>query len=137
VKKNRGISVKRYLFVGVLLAMTLLLTACGGESTENGIDVGGTRKTSGVEVISDSGGAVANGVYEVTGEVQNKGKAEASFIKVKASFFDANKQLIDESETSVDIDVLPAGEKAKFIVDSSRGGIADSVASYQLSVSHR
>lgn len=124
------------MFAAALIFLMVFVSACASEAKNEGIEFD-ERKTSGIEVISDSGGNIGNGVYEVTGQIQNKSGAEASFIKVRATFYDANKQIVDENEVSVDLDLLPAGEKATFTIDTSKGGIADSVASYKLSVSHR
>ncbi len=134
--KKNIIGIKPGLLVGILVFLMVFTLACEGEAENEGIEFD-ERETSGIEVISDSGGNIGNGVYEVTGKIQNKNKEEASFVKVKATFYDANQQIIDENEVSVDLDVLPAGEKANFTIDTSKGGIADSVASYKLSVSHR
>lgn len=126
---------KRLVLVFSLLVCAVLIPACSGSSSlTTGAEDGKKEK---VDVVKKSGDALSTGVYEVTGEVQNKTSGAAAFVKVKVTFLDAGKQVIDETSASVNPDVLDPDEKGTFTVQTSKPDVGGLVAAYEVRVSYQ
>lgn len=58
------------------------------------------------------------GYFMVVGEVQNTGNKNVEFVKIVATFYDANNNVVGTGYTYTDIDILVPGQKSPFEISS-------------------
>lgn len=88
-------------------------------------------------VVSHTGSIGDSGRYEINGEVQNNVGRKIMFAKISATFYDANKTVVDTSYTFADPKDIEAGAKSPFKIYGSSSDKSGSVASYELVTSYQ
>jgi len=113
-----------------LMAITLLLIAVLSFT----VTVQRVEATAQVNILTHTGYLDSLGYYHVVGEVQNAGDVAVNFVKVRATFYDANNIVIATSFSYTMMDVLLSGRKAPFDIILSDTAQSVYVASYSLGV---
>ena len=86
-----------------------------------------------VDILSHSA-TVSYGRYVVTGEVQNNGGRAVQSVRINATFYDANKKVVDMGFTYTDPMNLEPSQKAPFEVINHKEEMTPAISSYELQV---
>lgn len=89
---------------------------------------------NGLEIVSSRENTIYSS-YGIVGEVVNNGIQDAQYVKIIATYYDANNQVIDTDFTYTTIDILSPGAKSPFQIISY--GMENKPARYELQVQGR
>lgn len=92
-------------------------------------------KAGKIDILSHSSSINQIGTYQIDGEVQNNTGSKATYVKVTATFYDANKKVIDTAFSFADPKNLEAGQKAPFKIYNTKPEVSGGIASYDLAAS--
>jgi hypothetical protein len=126
--------------IAVLFSNAGMITNALGQFSESDSEIKPFISTSNPDLNITSVSSFTKGDYfHVVGEVLNKAEEERTFVKISATMYDSQKQVIGTHTTYTDPSAIPPGETSPFEVLIGNNDVTDlaSISSYKLMVSSR
>lgn len=86
-----------------------------------------------VQILSHNHRIGDSGYYIISGEVQNRGKKPAEYVKVTATGYDMNKEVVATEDTYTNIERIESNAKSPFEMNIDKD-IAPKIESYELNI---